>query len=177
MISLLKKFIFIIFPLSLILFTPLYNAFSYSNTKHDDYYTSWSKEEVVNSQHFLKADEARRKAIAISNSWESGSMSDPKQLEKSEEMRSLLSIALGHCEKIKDEVLDKIHPELKNHFRNELQKGLKLHLSYQNRETDDIAAEILGVSLMNQWIDWRNAHIKEIRIVSQKKWESNNSAD
>ena len=70
--------------------------------------------------------------------------------------------ALTEATLVQDNVLAKAHPELPETFRNLYQKSLEL--SIEAFENKDNAASLQSSSLHDQWVDWYNAHIREIRI-------------
>ena len=116
--------------------------------------TNWSASEKENIQHFFKSGEANRAAVAYSNN---GSM----PFDESEYL-DLQRRALTEATLVQDNVLAKAHPELPETFRNLYQKSLEL--SIEAFENKDNAASLQSSSLHDQWVDWYNAHIREIRI-------------
>lgn len=137
----------------------LWFCFSYEN-KDTKYYNSWLQEEIINSRYIVKALDERQKAVKISNHGPPGIMNE----SEFNQMRFHLQEALKYSELVRDDILDKIHPELKMHFRNEFQEGLKLQLIYLNKINNDLYYEIKGSTLQNSWTDWYNCHRKEIKI-------------
>ncbi|NHZ85937.1 MAG: hypothetical protein GWP19_08660 [Planctomycetia bacterium] len=85
--------------------------------------SKWTSEEKENIDHFLKSGEAARKAVHISNSGE-----PYKAVPKSEmkEINRLREIALKEALLVRDNVLEKAHPDLPKKFRNLYQKSLEL---------------------------------------------------
>ena len=82
-------------------------------------------------------------------------------------------LALEEARMVRDSLLDKAHPQLKDHFRSQYQKGLELILkSYQVPSVTDLGApsesqidlQAAGVKLLKQWAAWLNTHEREIRM-------------
>lgn len=67
---------------------------------------------------------------------------------------------------VTDGVLDKLHPQLREHYRFEYQKSLVLLVN--GAEGKDLNSEVAGVTLHGSWIDWYNAHKKEIQFPRRK---------
>jgi hypothetical protein len=56
-------------------------------------------------------------------------------------------------------VLDKLHPELKSHYRQEFQAGVRAQL--QGIETDDVQKQLQGQVLIDKWLDFVKPHVQE----------------
>ena len=79
-----------------------------------------------------------------------------------EQTLSLYHRALAEARLVRDDVLDKIHPELKNSYRLYFQKGAELRISaWTNGKTYD---EIQGSALMDSWGDWFEKNRSNIKI-------------
>jgi len=72
--------------------------------------------------------------------------------------------ALDYARSVDDDVLDKIHPEIKTRWRSELERGIELRLRNLESPTGDINAEFEGSSLLDRFGDWWDANKGEIRI-------------
>lgn len=132
---------------------------------------SWTAEDMENIEHLYRSQEADLAAIDISNRLGLSNFSKTEALEYYFQMLEYQKIALQEAELIKDSVLDKAHPELREHFRNEYQKSIELQLKRNDPtiQFDDIvAAGIMGAKLHNQWVDWFNAHKHEIKIPKKR---------
>lgn len=68
--------------------------------------------------------------------------------------------ALNRAQNVSDRVLDKLHPELRPHYRYEFQHGIDLQLT--GIENRDAQKQALGQMLMDKWIDWINPHEDEL---------------
>ena len=79
-----------------------------------------------------------------------------------EKILSLYQRALNEAELVRDDVLDKAHPELKNNYRMYFQKGIELRISaWTNRKPYD---EIQGSALMDSWGDRFEKNRRDIKI-------------
>lgn len=75
---------------------------------------------------------------------------------------SLYQRAFDEANLVRDDVLDKIHPELKNNYRMYFQKGTELRISaWTNGKNYD---EIQGSALMDSWGDWYEKNQSNIKI-------------
>jgi len=120
---------------------------------------NWSAEEKANSRHFFQSLEARQAATRLSNQ---GSPFSKLSENDRKHLIQLLGTALEEATLVRDDVLVKAHPEVKQHFRNEYQKGLELQK--KNLEEGDARAEIEGSLLDDRFGDWLDANQNEIRI-------------
>jgi hypothetical protein len=73
--------------------------------------------------------------------------------------------AYDHAAAAHDEVLDKIHPDLKRHWKEEFIEGLRLRIS--NWEKADMRAEIEGSALLDKFGDWYTTNKQNIRIPNE----------
>ncbi len=121
--------------------------------------SEWTREERLNFQHFINAQKSAAAAVRLSGSGMQGSASASGT---SSETLQLMRKALGEAQTVRDDVLAKAHPDLPEHFRNELQRGLQLQI--KSRETGDASAETEGSGLHYRWIYWINSHNSEIKI-------------
>ena len=72
-----------------------------------------------------------------------------------EDMRPILDklrAALKQAVAARDDVLDKIHPNLKSHWKEEFVEGLRLRVS--NLESGNYQAELKGDALLDKYGDW-----------------------
>ena len=118
----------------------------------------WTQEEKENANHFLNSLSLVIEAHSNSNKGDPGEMSK----RDFEQTLSLYRRALSEANLVRDEVLDKMHPELKSNFRMHFQKGAELRISaWANRKTYD---EIQGSALMDLWGDWFEKNRSNIKI-------------
>jgi len=126
----------------------------------------WTQEEKENVEHFIKSLDAANVSADMLNS--EGALSlrfsrKTTQLEMNQILDQMKN-ALREAELVMDSVLDKAHPELKSHFRNEYQNGLKLKIRNIATEDGDFKAELQGAALLEKWGNWYDLHSREIRI-------------
>ena len=132
---------------------------------------AWSPDEIENSKHFSLSLEASRKAARLAHK------ADPDVPQFSiEEINRYQKTALKEARLVTDAVLDKAHPELKQHFRSEYQQGLELILkSYEVPASSESAApsssqislQASGVALLERWTKWFDAHHPEFKFPRQ----------
>lgn len=136
----------------------------------------WSADEKENSKHFFLSLEASRKATQLAGKGNP----DAPQLGI-DEINRYQKAALSEAKLVQDSVLEKAHPELKEHFRSEYQKGLELIAkSYDVASSSKSGApssaqidlQVFGVALLKRWTGWWNAHESEIRVPKQSAAES-----
>ncbi len=118
----------------------------------------WSAEEIGNGEYFFAALHADRRAAEIENLGEAG-FEDPQELEASLEFRAK---ALTAVRSVRDEILDKLHPELRRHVREEFERSQALFLEAQRR--NDPALETEAIQLRNAFGDWWVRHGREVML-------------
>jgi hypothetical protein len=118
----------------------------------------WTQEEKENAEHFLKSLSLVIEAHANSNKGGPGVMST----QDFEKHISLYQRAFDEANLVRDDVLDKIHPELKNNYRMYFQKGAELRISAGTSSKN--YDEIQGSALMDSWGDWFEKNRSNIKI-------------
>lgn len=128
----------------------------------------WTADEKENSKHFFLSLQASEKATQLIHK---GDPDVPQfGIEKINEYQRT---ALSEAGLVQDSVLDKAHPQLREHFRSEYQMGLDLSLkSYAVGSASksgppsggQIDFQSTGVKLLKQWTDWMTAHNLEIKM-------------
>ena len=116
-------------------------------------------EERDNARHVVRALESAQAAVRISNKGTPYTTLSQGDLV---EIRAYKKAALEDAKRVQDHVLDKIHPEIRTHFRDEFQRGLELQL--RNLTSGDVASEVRGSALVNRWADWFNSNRSQIKI-------------
>lgn len=71
-----------------------------------------------------------------------------------------LQCALAESNQVSDSALDKLHPELKVHYRREFQPGLKALM--EGFKEGDFQKQLSGQVSLDHWIDWANPHVDAI---------------
>ncbi len=120
---------------------------------------TWSEAEKENAGHFVQALNHSLQAIRISNA------GDPFGVITEAEVSEIIRLnraALHEAALVRDDVLDKTHPELRRHFREEWQRGVELVT--RNLEEGNWSAEVRGAALLNRWADWYLANRAGIRV-------------
>ena len=120
---------------------------------------SFTETEKTNARHVTLAFKEVQQAFRISNS-------KPAFSVVSAEERGRMIVhyqnALKYAETVTDEVLDKVHPEIRGHWRGEMEEGIQLRLV--NFQEGDVQAEIRGSELLDRFGDWWNANKPDIKI-------------
>jgi hypothetical protein len=114
-----------------------------SGPEHD-----WSPEEIGNAEFFFAALHADLRASEIENLGEPG-FDDDQEEAVSLEFREK---ALQNARNVRNEVLDKAHPELRRHFRGEFERSQQLFL--EARRDGNTRLESEAIALRNTFGDW-----------------------
>ena len=120
---------------------------------------TWSEQEKTNARYITLAFGESQQAIRISNSQQAFSA---MSTEVRESMTMHYQTARQYAETVTDGVLDKVHSEMRAHWRNEFQEGIRLRLI--NLQHGDLEAEIKGSALLDRFGDWWNANKKDLRV-------------
>jgi hypothetical protein len=65
-----------------------------------------------------------------------------------------LRAALEYANAVNDDVLDKIHPELRRYWKDKFIEGIRLRLSYLESTGGTFQAEFRGQALLDEFGDW-----------------------
>jgi hypothetical protein len=118
----------------------------------------WTPEEKGNAEHFVKSLSLILEAHSNPNKRIPGEIAR----QDFDKIVSLYQDAFKEADLVRDKVLDKIHPELKNNYRLYFQKGVELRISaWTNGKTYD---EIQGSALMDSWGDWFEKNRNNLKI-------------
>ena len=120
--------------------------------------SDWTAEQAGNADYLFTALHADARAAEIENLGEAG-FDDGKEEEASLEHREA---ALRAARSVRDEILDKLHPELRSHFRNSFQRSQALFL--EARREGDADLETRAIQLRNAWGDWWLRHGRELAL-------------
>ena len=120
---------------------------------------TWTEAEKQNAQYILMAFQEKQEATQIGNAGQAFTSMSPADFDN---MRAHLRKAYEYAQLVQDPVLDKAHPELRQHWHAEYIEGMRLRL--RNFDQGDVGAEIKGQMLMDQFGDWWNGHKQDIRI-------------
>ena len=92
--------------------------------------SGWSEAEKQNFCYFVNSQRADSQAASNINSTGAGYATE-RQVS---EMLALWRLALQEASQVTDSVLDKIHPELKDRYRNQYQKALQYQIAAFEQE-------------------------------------------
>lgn len=122
----------------------------------------WTGEERRDSRHFLNSLDSFVKAGKYfpSESAEPG----VEMEEKLEQAYSHLKSALDEALKVRDIFLDKAHPQLKKHFREEYIQGLQMMIRKREMNAPDSAELINSSPLLRAWKKWIAVNMADIRM-------------
>lgn len=123
-------------------------------------FKNWSPEDHANSRHFILSIQSDLESIRLSNERKSPQLT-PDALR---EMIQLKKTALREAQTVNDSVLDKMHPDLRQNFRDLYQKGLELRLMNLEQSGGNKLAESQGLILHNKWSDWFNDNRDRINV-------------
>jgi hypothetical protein len=117
----------------------------------------WTDKDHKETLHYFAALRDNKEASRISR--QAGNTFSPQQKEQ---IRALTAAALDAARQVSDELLDKVYPGMKEHWRDEFQTALELALV--NLDNHDMAAAQKSTALFSQYSDWFNAHQGEIHF-------------
>ncbi len=129
--------------------------------------SKWTDKEKENSVHYFNSAKLAKQATKLLN--EAGEKSNKMTVEVEKQLMKLHKTALEEAKLVDDALLDKAHPELREHYRNEYQKYLELELEYYKTRVDAGQASNTYQSMVfqNKWVDWHNANKKDIKFPKQ----------
>ena len=120
---------------------------------------TFTEAEKTNARYVALAFREAQQAVQISNSKPVFSMVSTEDRDR---MTVHYQNALKYAETVTDEVLDKVHPEIRGHWRGEMEEGIRLRLV--NFQEGDAQAEIRGSELLDRFGDWWNANKPDIKV-------------
>lgn len=129
-------------------------------TQEDGQPAQWTQERRENALYFINSINLVVEATEISQRAGFGALSK----EKTGQIKALWQEALYNAEKVSDRVLELIHPEMKEQYRNNFERGLKLRLQNLDSTDGNVGAEIEGSRLLGKWGDWYNKNMGAFRI-------------
>lgn len=118
----------------------------------------WSPEEIGNADFIFAALTHDQRASQIENLGEAG-FDDRAEEEASLEHRQ---DALDAARSVRDEILDKAHPALRSHWRDEFQHSQALFLEARSEGRADL--ETRAIELRNAFGDWWVRHRHELQV-------------
>ncbi len=120
---------------------------------------SWTDQQRENARHIVKSFDARQAATKLANQGPPYSSVPPAETQ---ERQRLYHVALDEARQVTDEVLEKVLPGLGKPFREKYQRSIELQL--QAIDQANVAAEIAGSQLHDEWVDWINPRLRQLRI-------------
>ncbi len=121
---------------------------------------TWTQEEKDNAKHLTAAFQADLEAIRIHNAFGLDSLPQD-QLSK---ILTLEKTASMEASLVEDRILDKAHPQLKQHFRNELQRAIQLKIQVLEGSQPNASLNAEIDALEDKWVNWFNSSKDEIYI-------------
>ena len=119
---------------------------------------SFDESERRNAQGVVSAMSEVRAAVRLTNRSGAGIASE----REIQQLRLHYARAYDLARDVEDPVLDKIHEDLREHWRDEFQEAARLML--KNLTEGDLDAALKGPALHGKWIDWLNANRREMKI-------------
>lgn len=116
---------------------------------------AWTEAEKQNAQYIHLAFRESQAATHLSNTVSGLVMAE----DFTRIWRKHLNRAYEYAQIVDDGVLDKVHPEMRDHWRAEFLEGLRLRL-LNAEPPHNPGAEIKGQALHDQFGDWWNANNK-----------------
>lgn len=127
----------------------------------------WSDQERNLSQHFHDSLAASQAATELINC-------EPPVGQTfmigAEEILAFQKAALREAKQVPDTVLDKAHPQLRQHFREEYERYLEAHIRSIERGMagapieEQMALQVEGGDLHDRWVDWLNSNRRDIQM-------------
>ncbi len=118
---------------------------------------AWSPEDMKSSNYFYSSQRDNREASRIINR-----AGEVFSIDEREKVIKLTDDALANARKVDDSFLNKVHPELKKHFRGEFQAALEL--ARQNLDHPDPKTARRSQDLFAAFVDWFNANRENIHM-------------
>jgi hypothetical protein len=141
------------------------NTLLHLTTNESHLFQDWSVEDRENSEHLFLSIHADLESIRLSNERTFPQLTQNVQ----QEILQLKKNALQEARLVKDNVLNKVHPELRENFRKLYEKGLELRLLNLEQGGGNPDAENQGLVLHDKWADWFNANRDRINIPKKQR--------
>ena len=121
---------------------------------------TFTEAEKTNARYITLAFREVQQAVRISNSGPAFSLVSK---EDGDRITMHYQNALKYAEIVTDDVLDKVHPEIREHWRGEMEEGVRLRL-INFQEKNNPQAEIRGSELLDRFGDWWNANKRDLKV-------------
>ena len=132
-----------IIPLTLLL------CFTLSCHKQSENLTEEEKKNLVS---FIDSIHLRNNAMTLLHEIPSSSFKEaftPENIKKIEKALAMMKKSIEESQKVNDQMLDKLHPDLSKHYREEFCEGLKLYIIFL--EEGGVSKEEKAKHLMDKW--------------------------
>jgi hypothetical protein len=118
----------------------------------------WTTAQKENVVHFVNSLNLLADAAVAGNELGPGVKSEQEVAP----MIALYERALLESEAVSEEVLDKVHPQLRQMYRSKFQEGIKLRL--HGWKSISIQSEIDGSRLLDDWGEWYMANREKLVV-------------
>lgn len=125
--------------------------------------THWTEAESHQLDRFTESIRHAVRISQLTREFENGASVDEERLRA---MRSEVREALALAGTISDAFLDKLHPQLRRHYRNEFERGLQLRLAAYTaivRGEPAVREQLEWQAALDRWGDWYAEHLDELR--------------
>lgn len=126
---------------------------------------NWTAEELEAASHFYKSQRANKEYLRIVRGGDiNRKFTYEETMDLGREMRKALSEARQVA--ANPSFLGKVHPDLREHYRDEYIRSLELTLQNMDHPNYEIAE--LADRLYNSYVDWYLEHQKDIHIPKER---------
>lgn len=126
---------------------------------------NWTPQDLESAMHFYKSQRANKEYLRIVRGGDfNRKFTYEESMELGREMRKALSEARQVA--ANPGFMDKIHPDMREHYRDEYIRSLELTLQNMDHPNYEIAE--LADRLYNSYVDWYLDHQKDIRIPKER---------
>lgn len=122
----------------------------------------WTGEEMRDSRHFLDSLDSFVKAEQYFDSKAAESVNESEK--NFDQAISHLKNALDEALKVRNGFLDKAHPQLKKHFREEYIQGLKVMIKKSEMNPSDSPEQLNPSPLLSAWNTWIASRMDDLRM-------------
>ncbi|MBI5637118.1 MAG: hypothetical protein HZA03_04000 [Nitrospinae bacterium] len=121
----------------------------------------WTSQELEAAAHFYKSQRANKEYLRIVRG---GDFNRKFTYQESVELQKEMKKALNEALQVMADpsFLGKVHPDMREHYRNEYVRSLEMTLQNMDQPNPDIAE--LADNLYNSYVEWYVGHQKEFRI-------------
>ncbi len=125
----------------------------------------WTAQDLESAMHFYKSQRANKEYLRIVRGSDiNRKFTYEESMELGREMRTALSEARQVA--ANPGFLSKVHPDIREHYRNEYIRSLELTLQNMDHPNYEIAE--LADRLYNSYVDWYLEHQSEIHIPKER---------